>query len=97
MYIAGDRLGYGIGLWFLSYTEIESRDPSPSMCNVNMFCIVQCNHWVWNESESVPESVSVNVNEPLDKEGEICPKSGYNLKGFDKIDEFTVLGKHFLQ
>ena len=37
IYIAGYRLGLGI----LSYTEIGSRDPSPSLCKVNKFCIVQ--------------------------------------------------------
>ena len=32
---------------FLSYAEMGSRDPSPSLCNVNMFCIKQCSHEVW--------------------------------------------------
>ena len=31
---------------------------------MNMFCIVQCSYWVWNLNQPVPESVSVNVNEP---------------------------------
>ena len=36
-----------------------------SLCDVNMFCIVQCSHRVWNLNiESVRESVSINVNEP---------------------------------
>ena len=46
LYMAGDGFRYGLG--FLSYTEIGSRNPSPSLCNGNMFCIVQCSHWVWN-------------------------------------------------
>ena len=56
IYIAGD----GLGLGFLSYAEIGSRDLSPSLCNVNMFCIVQC-----SSSKSVPESDSANVNKLL--------------------------------
>ena len=36
----------------LSKTEIESRDLSLSLCNVNMFCIVQCSHQVWNSNPS---------------------------------------------
>ena len=51
-YIAGYGLGYGPGLGFLSCTEVGSRDLSPSLCNVNMFCIVQCKYWVWNRSPS---------------------------------------------
>ena len=38
--------GSDSGLRFLSYAEIGSRDPSPRLCNVNMFCIVQ----VWNRN-----------------------------------------------
>ena len=62
--IVGDRLGYGFLLRFLSYTEIGSRDPSWSLCNVNMFCIVS---GFESKSESVPESFSGNANEPLDE------------------------------
>ena len=58
IYIAGDGLGYGLRLGFLSYTEMGSRDPSPSLCNVNMLCIVQCSHQVWNSSLSVYPSHS---------------------------------------
>ena len=35
---------------FLSLTEIGSRDPSLSLCNVNIFCTVQYRHQVWNPS-----------------------------------------------
>ena len=48
IYIAEDGLGYGLRLGFLYCTELGSRDWSLSLCNVNMFCIVQCSHWVWN-------------------------------------------------
>ena len=60
IYIAGDGLGYGCGLrfGFLSYIEIGSRDPSPSLCTVNMLCIVQYSHRVWNPSLSVYRSPS---------------------------------------
>ena len=34
IHTAGDELGYR--LEFLSYTEVGSRDPSPSLYNVNM-------------------------------------------------------------
>ena len=40
------RLGYGLG--FLSCTETGSRDPSLSLYSVNMFCIIQSCHQVWN-------------------------------------------------
>ena len=33
-----------------SRTVVRRRDLSPSLCNVNMFCIVQCSHWVWKPS-----------------------------------------------
>ena len=29
-------------------TQKESRDQSPSLCNVNIFFLVQCSHWVKN-------------------------------------------------
>ena len=51
IYIAGDRLRYRLGLRFLSNSEIKSRDPSLSLCNVKSserFCIVQSSHQVWN-------------------------------------------------
>ena len=33
---------------------MDSRDPSPSLCSVNMFYIVECSDWFWNlESEWV--------------------------------------------
>ena len=57
IYIAGD----GLGLGPLSYTEIESRDPSLNLWNVNMFCIVQCSHWVWNPILSVYPNLSVSM------------------------------------
>ena len=41
IYISGDGLRYGIELGFLSCTEIGNRDPSQSLCNMNMFCGVQ--------------------------------------------------------
>ena len=37
IYIAEDGLGYGLGIGFLSYTEMGNKDPSPSLCNVNSF------------------------------------------------------------
>ena len=33
-------------------TEIGSTDPNASLCNVNMFFIVQYNRWVWSPSLS---------------------------------------------
>ena len=52
-------LGYGL----LSYTEIESRDQSVSLCNVNMFCIVQCSR---NPNLSqYPRPCNGTVNKPL--------------------------------
>ena len=45
-YIARDGLWYKIGTCLPVLTEIGSRDPSVSLCNVNMFCIVQCGHQV---------------------------------------------------
>ena len=56
IYIAGD--GLGLWFWFLSCTEIGSRDLSPNLCNVNMFCIVQCRHWVWNPNPTPSPSRS---------------------------------------
>ena len=53
IYIAGDGLRYGYGLQFLFYTEVGSRDPSPSLCNANMSCTVQCTHQVWNPDPSL--------------------------------------------
>ena len=44
IYIAGDELGYGLGLEFLSCTEIESMDPNQESVQCEMFCIVQCSH-----------------------------------------------------
>ena len=32
--------------------EIGGWDTSQSLCNVNMFYIVQCNHWVRNPNPS---------------------------------------------
>ena len=58
IYIADYGLWYGLGLGFLSFTEIGSRDLSPSLWNVNMFCIVQCSHQVWNMSPSPYPSLS---------------------------------------
>ena len=42
---------------FLSYTEIGSR----GLCNVNMFCIVQCSYQVWNCSPSPYPSPSPSM------------------------------------
>ena len=52
VYVYGDWPGYALGLGLLSYTDIGSRNPSPSLYNVNMFCMVQCSHWVWNPNLS---------------------------------------------
>ena len=38
------------GLGILYCAEIGSRNPSPSLCNVNIFCKAQCNHLVWSPS-----------------------------------------------
>ena len=56
-YIAG--LGYGcrLGVGFLNSAEIGIRDLS--LCNVNMFCIVQCRHWVLNLSPGLYLSPSL--------------------------------------
>ena len=51
------RLRYGARLRFLSYTEIGNRDSSLSLCNTNMFCIVQCSHQVWNPIPSLSPSM----------------------------------------
>ena len=51
-HIAELGYGYGLGLGFMSHAEIRSIDLSPSLCNVNMFCIVQCSHRVWNPCQS---------------------------------------------
>ena len=59
IYIAGDGLGYGLGIGFLSYTEIGSRDVG--LCNANMFCIVQCRHWVRNLNPILYPSQSPTV------------------------------------
>ena len=58
-YIAGDRIGYRLRLRIIVLqTQIGSRDLSPSLCNVNMFCIVQCSHPVWNLSLSLSMQMS---------------------------------------
>ena len=49
IYTTGDGLGYGFRLRFLSCTEIGSRDPSLSLCDVK--CSAQ--HNVPNQAESV--------------------------------------------
>ena len=58
---ARDGLGYGLG--FLYYTEIGSRDPSPSSCNVK--CSANCNVSIWfgSESKLVFVSESCNISE----------------------------------
>ena len=38
------------------WTEIGSRDLSPSLCNVNMLCIIQCSSLLDLESNSIPPS-----------------------------------------
>ena len=48
--IAGDRLEYGLGFRFMSYTEIGSRDLSLSLFTSGLE----------SKSNSVPKSVSVN-------------------------------------
>ena len=53
-----DGLGQKTQTQFLSFTEIGSRDPSPSLCNVNMFCIIQCSHLVRNPNLSLYPSPS---------------------------------------
>ena len=58
IYIAEEGLGYRYGLGFLSYPELGSRDLSPSLCNVNVFCIVQCSYRVWNPNPSLYPSPS---------------------------------------
>ena len=45
--VAGDGLGYRLLLGLPPRAEIGSRDPSLSLCNVNMFCLKQCSHEVW--------------------------------------------------
>ena len=40
-------------------TEIGSRDLSPSLYNVNIFCIVECTLWVWNPSTYTSPSPSM--------------------------------------
>ena len=47
------QIEYGYGLRFVSYTEIGSKDPSPSLCNVNLFCKVQYSHRVSNLNPSI--------------------------------------------
>ena len=59
IYIAGDGLRYGLG--FMSYKEIGSRDQSPSLCNVNMFCTVQCSHLDWNQNLSLYRNPSPSM------------------------------------
>ena len=61
IYIAGDGLWDGLRAGFLSFTEIESRGLSPSLCNVNMFCIVQCSHRAWNPNPSLYLSPSPSM------------------------------------
>ena len=59
IYTAGYGLGYRLILGFLFYTEVGSRDPSLSLCNVNLFCIVQCSHQVWNPNLYPSSSLSM--------------------------------------
>ena len=47
------RSGCGLGLGFLSYAEIGSTGLSPSLCNGNSFCTVQCSHQVLNPSPAM--------------------------------------------
>ena len=37
---------------------IGTRDQSLSLCNVNMFCTMQCSQWVWNVNLSLYPSPS---------------------------------------
>ena len=46
---------------FRSYTETGRRDPSPSLCNVNMFCMVQHSHRVWKPNLSLYLSPSPSM------------------------------------
>ena len=48
-YITGHGHAHGLRLGFLSYTEIDGGDPSPSLCNVNMY-VVQCSRRARNPS-----------------------------------------------
>ena len=61
IYIAGDGLGYRPGRGIPSCTEIGSRDPNPSLGNVNMPCIIQCTLWVWNPNPSLYRSSSLSM------------------------------------
>ena len=61
IYIAGDELRNGLGLGFLSYTEIGSRDQSPSLRNVNISCIVQCIDRFWNQNPGPCPSLSLSM------------------------------------
>ena len=56
IYIARDGLRFG----FLS--EIGRRDPSPSLCNANMFCIVQCSLRVSNPSPNPSPYPSLSLS-----------------------------------
>ena len=65
IYIAGDGLGQGYGLGFMCCTEVGGgRSRDLSLCNVNIFCTVQCSHWVWNLNQSL---CPCNGNEPLQR------------------------------
>ena len=52
IYISGDGLGYGLRFGFLFCTEIGSRNEFESV-QCEMFCRVQCRHWVRNPSSSM--------------------------------------------
>ena len=43
------------------YGGIGSMDPNPHLCNVNMFCIVQCSYWVLNLNLSPHPSLSPSI------------------------------------
>ena len=49
-HITGLGYGYRLKTGFLFCAEIGIRDLWPCLCNVSMFCIVQCSHRVWNPS-----------------------------------------------
>ena len=64
IYIARNGLGYGLGLRFLSCTEIGSRLRVSVRC-AHVLHSTMYQLGLKSEFESVAEFVSVNVNEPL--------------------------------
>ena len=52
--------GLGFRLGFLSYAEIGSRDPSPSLCSGNMLYIILCSRRVWNPNLNSSPAVEIS-------------------------------------